>query len=516
LKDQPEQDEARLASLEESAEELYEFAPCGYLTTTIDGRIIKVNRTLAEWLGYSVDELTGKRFSDLLSVGGKIYYDTHLNLLLRMQRSVDEIALDLIRKDGGAIPALVNSRQKRTPADEPLLNRFTIYNATERRLYERQLLEARDLFQTTLSSIADGVIATDAYGVVTFINPVAASLTGWKENTALGRTIHEVLKLVREDNGEAVENPISHALRTGQAVGLENHTVLVGLDGRQIVVDDSASPIRDESGFVTGAVLVFRDVSERRRSERALEQARTELERVAAELRRSNEDLSQFAYIASHDLRSPVKTVAALTQLLAQTYGDKLGEGKELLGHVTDATRRMAKLIDDLLIYATATTKGEVPKTPVDANVQLAAALENLHAAIADSGAEITHEDLPAVAMDGTSLVQVFQNLIGNAIRYRSSRAPQIHIAARASDDGWIFSCRDNGIGIAMKYHAQIFDPFKRLHGNELPGSGIGLAVCKKIIERYHGRIWVESSENEGAIFHFTVPSRISRADDRL
>ena len=134
-------------------------------------------------------ELTGgKRFPDLLSVGGKIYYDTHLSLLLRMQRSVDEIALDLVCKNGTAIPALINSRQKRDPSDQPLLNRFTIYNATERRMYERQLLEARDLFQTTLSSIADGVIATDATGVVTFINPVAASLTGWKEDTAIGRS----------------------------------------------------------------------------------------------------------------------------------------------------------------------------------------------------------------------------------------------------------------------------------------------------------------------------------------
>ncbi len=400
---------------EESAEELYEFAPCGYLTTSIDGRIVKVNRTLADWLGYTSDELTaGKRFSDLLSVGGKIFYDTHLNLLLRMQLTVDEIALDLICKSGVAIPALINSRQKRDANDEPLLNRFTIYNATERRMYERQLLAARDLFQTTLSSIADGVIATDAAGVVSFINPVGAALSGWREETAVGHRIGEVLILVREDTGEKIENPITHALRTEQTVGLENHTVLVAKDGRRIVVDDSASPIRDENGAVTGAVLVFRDVSERRGSQIALDQARDELIKTAAELKRSNEDLSQFALIASHDLRSPLNTVSTLTELIARKYGDKLGEGNQLLGHVGDATRRMAKLIEDLLLYATAATQGAANTETLDANIHLASALDNLQAAITDSGAVITHDDLPTVAIDGTSLVQMFQNLIGN------------------------------------------------------------------------------------------------------
>ena len=511
MKDKATDNQAQSASLEESAEELYECAPCGYLTTTIDGRIVKVNRTLADWLGYTSVELTkGKRFLDLLSIGGKVFYDTHLNVLLRMQRSVDEIALDLICKDGVAIPALINSRQKRDVNDQPLLNRFTVYNATERRMYERQLLAARDLFQTTLSSIADGVIATDAAGMVTFINPVATVLSGWPEETALGHSIGDILVLVREDTGESIENPITHALRTEQAVGLENHTILICKDGCGIVIDDSASPIRDENGTVTGAVMVFRDVSDRRRTQRALAEARDELEKTAAELKRSNDDLSQFAYIASHDLRSPLNTVSTLTDLIARRYGNSLGEGNKLLVHVGDASRRMERLIDDLLVYATASTQGGPVVETIDANFQFKSALDNLQAAVADSGALVTHETLPAVTMDRTSLVQVFQNLIGNAIRYRSTEVPRIHVTARPIDDAWLFSCRDNGIGIAAAYHAQVFEPFKRLHGRELPGSGIGLAVCKKIIERYKGKIWVESVENQGATFYFTVPAGVS------
>ena len=197
------------------------MAPCGYLTTTIDGRIIKVNRTLAEWLGYDRSDLTqGKRFVDLLTVGGRIFYETHFNLLLRMQSAVDEIALDIVCKDGSILPTLINARQKRSPADKPILNRFTIFNASERRMYERDLLAARDLLRTTLASIGDAVIATDAEGRITFMNPVADELTGWKNNAAIGKSIEEVLVLVREDTGDRIENPIMHALRAGIIVGL--------------------------------------------------------------------------------------------------------------------------------------------------------------------------------------------------------------------------------------------------------------------------------------------------------
>src|SRR6202034_761690 len=155
--------------LEESAEELYEMAPCGYVSTDVDGYIVKTNNTLAVWLGYQREELTaGKRFVDLLTIGGKMFYETHFRLILRMQDAVDEIALDMMCKDGRVLPALINARQKRDEAGEPVFNRFTIFNASERRMYERDILASRNLFQTTLSSIGDGVVATDAAGLVTF------------------------------------------------------------------------------------------------------------------------------------------------------------------------------------------------------------------------------------------------------------------------------------------------------------------------------------------------------------
>jgi PAS domain S-box-containing protein len=493
------------AAVDDSAEELYEMAPCGYLSTTISGRIVKVNRTLTEWVGYNREELTGgKRFVDLLTVGGRIFYETHFNLLLRMQNAVDEIALDIVCRDGRILPTLINARQKRNQDNEPVLNRFTVFNASERRLYERQLLAARDLFRTTLASIVDGVIATDAFGMITFMNPVAEELTGWKNDAARGKPIDHVMVLSQEQTGGRVENPVTPALREGAIVGMANHMVLVCVDGRSIPIEDSASPIRDDTGCVIGGILVFRDVSKRRAADKALSDVHTRLERRAEELRRSNEDLSQFAHVASHDLRSPLNTITQFTQLLRQKYGNT-GEGEQLVAYITDAAARMRRLIDDLLSYATASADTVKPPAPIDANLQVRTAIENLRSVINESGAAITQDSLPAVAISETSLGQIFQNLIGNAIAYRSAAAPRIHISAVEQGEMWLFSCRDNGIGIAPEFQTQVFTAFQRLHGPERPGSGIGLAVCKKLVERHGGAIWVESVLGEGSTFCFTL-----------
>ena len=503
--DHPQAEQSRL--LQESSEELYEQAPCGYLTTTVDGRILKVNRTFLDWLGYVREEVAGKkRFVDLLTVGGRIYFETHFNLLLRMQDSVDEIALDVVCKDGRILPALMNARQKRDETGQPVLNRFTIFNATERRQYERDLVAARDLLQTTLSSIGDGVVATDHDGRVTFMNAEAERLSGWTEDDARGKPIEEILNLQREDDGQAIENPIRHSLRVGQVVGLANHTDLVTKDGRLITVDDSASPIRNANGEVIGGVLVFRDVTERRKEQRQLAEAQALAQFMIVELRRSNDDLAQFAAVASHDLRSPLNTVVQFAQLLELKYAQDLGEGKEILGVLLSAAKRMGALIDDLLRYARVGEELVPAPKPVDANDLLRIALDNLEASITRSGAVVTHDPLPAVRIDATYLAQVFQNLIGNAIHYRADTPPRIHIGVANEDMYWRFSCADNGLGIAPEYQAQIFEPFKRLHGHDRPGSGIGLAICKKVVERFGGRIWVESEEGKGSTFFFTLP----------
>jgi PAS domain S-box-containing protein len=509
--DQPKRQIVPKSALEESVAELYEMAPCGYFSTDVDGYIIKVNRTLSEWLRYGREELTGGlRFVDLLTVGGRMFYETHLNLLLRIQNSVDEIALDMVCKDQRVLPVLMNARQKRDEAGNPVLNRFTIFNSTERRMYERELLASRNLFQTTLSSIGDGVVSTNAAGVVTFMNPVAEALSGWKSEQAIGRPIEEVLVLRREDTATSVNNPIRRALLEGVIVGLANHTVLFANDGRVTQVDDSASPIRDGSGAIIGAVLVFRDITAQRKIEADLQETHVRLETSAAELRRSNEDLSQFAYVASHDLRSPLRTIVQFSELLALEYGERLDDGRRLVDFVMESASRMQSLIDDLLSYARVSTEAGRTFDPVDANLRLQTAIENLRGPIEASGAVITHDRLPVLRVSGTSLVQLFQNLVGNALHYRSDEQPRIHISVQEESGFWQFSCKDNGIGIAPEHHFQIFEAFKRLHGTERPGSGIGLAVCKKIVEHYKGRIWVQPAPGHGSTFFFTLPQHDS------
>jgi PAS domain S-box-containing protein len=498
------------AAFLEAADNLFGLAPFGYLATAASGKILLVNDTLLSWLGYTRQELqSGLRVADLLTPGGRLFYETHLAPILMADGSADEVALDLVSKQRAVVPTLVNVRRTRSQSNGGLLNRWTIFKATERRMYERELVSARNLFETTLSSIGDGVVTTDASATITFLNSVAADLSGWDSDLALGRTIEDVLILTREETGAPIENPVRRALRSRAKVGLDNHTILHSKDGGQFVVDDSASPISSDDGELLGAVMVFRDVTKRREAERALRVAYQELEARAAELRRSNEDLSQFAYVASHDLRSPLKTVTMFSQLLQRRYGNKLDAGGlELVSEIEIATKRLATLIEDLLAFSTVSANTEYSFSPIGAEMALNIIRDNLRGIITESGASVDNGPLPTVVgIDKTSLVQLLQNLVANAIRYRSAASPRIWISAQREGAFWHFYCRDNGIGIATHHHETIFEPFKRLHGHEIPGSGIGLALCRKIVQRYGGRIWVASAAGEGSTFHFTLPA---------
>ena len=503
----PQNDRVPGSPLDETAEELYDLALCGYLITTADGRILKVNRTFSDWLGYAPEErIAGKRFVDLLTVGGRVFFETHFNLLLRVQTSVTEIALDFVRKDGTVLSTLVNGRQQPEGNGLPALNRFAVINATERRRYERELLATRDLLRTTLSSIGDAVVSTDTSGCITFMNPVAEQLTGWFEDDARGKPIQEVVVLVQEGTTTTIENSVLPALKVGEIVGLTNHTSIIAKDGRCMAIDNGASPIRDENGGVVGEVLIFRDISKQRATQKELAEAQALAQAMIAKLERSNEDLSQFAAVASHDLRSPLNNIMQFAQLLEGRHGGELGESKELLKFLIASAKRMGALIEDLLRYARITSNLPVTSEPVNANVAIDTAIENLQASMTKADAVVTHDVLPKLTVDQTHLVQIFQNLIGNAIHYRGREAPRIHVGVADQRDMYSFSCSDNGVGIAPEYQAQIFEPFKRLHGADRPGSGIGLAICKRVVERSGGKIWVESQVNEGSTFYFTLP----------
>jgi light-regulated signal transduction histidine kinase (bacteriophytochrome) len=240
----------------------------------------------------------------------------------------------------------------------------------------------------------------------------------------------------------------------------------------------------------------------------ALQEREAQLLVQAAELSRSNGDLEQFAYIASHDMQEPLRMIAIFTELIQENYGDKLDvEGNQFLGTVLDSARRMNLLVRDLLVYSRTIHVEPLQHKEVDSGEALRTALLNLQPLIEESGAVIHVHDLPVLEADSLRLTQVFQNLLGNAMKYRSELPPEITVSAVRIDDEWVFNVKDNGIGIHPDYHQVIFNPFKRLHGQQYSGTGVGLAICRRMVEGAGGRIWVESEPMEGAAFHFSIPA---------
>jgi PAS domain S-box-containing protein len=387
---------------------------------------------------------------------------------------------------------------------------IVIEMALERHAMERKLRESESWLAATLGSIGDGVIATDDTGRIRFMNKVAEAVTGWHAGAGIGLELGEVLRLARPLEG------VCQDLEAGKTA----EGVLLSRDGCEVLVEGSSTPIRDTTGAILGSVLALRDVRERRRVEMEREKLVAELARSNAELDRlatdlatrardlgrTNADLEQFAYVASHDLQEPLRTVVSYLQLLERQYRAKLDErGQEFLGYAVEGGKRMSALINDLLDFSRVGRQAHALET-TDADAALSGALANLENVIAESRAVVTHERLPVVTADAGLLVQLFQNLIGNAIKFRGTATPRIDIRVKEEPGELVFAVQDNGIGIEPEYFERIFVIFQRLHGREdYPGTGIGLALCKRIVQHHGGRIWVESTPGRGATFFFTL-----------
>ncbi|MEA3367905.1 MAG: ATP-binding protein [Planctomycetota bacterium] len=331
-------------------------------------------------------------------------------------------------------------------------------------------------------------------------NPATVSMFGAKDEAEFAsRGPWEVSPERQPDgqpSGEKAKEMIETAMREGSHFFEWTHERLHGEPFPTTVL-----LTRMEMGGQAMLQATVRDITARKRAEDALAEK-------ADELARSNTDLQDFAYVASHDLQEPLRMVASYVQLLEKRYGDALDDdAHEFVGYAVDGAKRMQTLINNLLAYSRVGTKGK-PFAPTDCEALLEDVLENLEVTIKESGARVTHDPLPRVMADEGQLARVFQNLIGNALKF-CDRAPEIHVSAERGDGQWRLSVRDNGIGINPEQHEKIFVIFHRLHGREeYAGTGMGLAITKKTVERHGGRIWVESEPGEGSTFYFTIPEK--------
>jgi PAS domain S-box-containing protein len=375
------------------------------------------------------------------------------------------------------------------------------YEIAERQHAERKLREREAFFHKVLMSSLNALYIYDMKTETdTFINDEYTALTGYTLDDLKARTGAGFLALFHPEdrkNLATYQQALAHAA-DGEII--EGEYRFRTKDGRWIwCLSRNAVFARDDTGAVSQFIGSFLDISERKAAEE-------QLAKQAQELARSNAELQAFAYVASHDLQEPLRAVAGCVEIIRRRYQGQLdARADEIIRHAVDGAARMQNLINDLLLYSRVGSRSE-PFAPVDSGTALAAALKNLEVALRESGAQVTHDPLPRVTGDLVQLTQLFQNLIGNALKFRGERPPAIHIGAKKQNKEWVFSVRDNGIGIEPQYYQRIFQIFQRLHArDEYPGTGIGLAICKRIIERHDGRIWVESRFGEGATFYFTL-----------
>jgi PAS domain S-box-containing protein len=328
---------------------------------------------------------------------------------------------------------------------------------------------------------SDAIIATDISGRIIFLNLPAERLTGWKNAEAAGRAHDDVVRFLNGKTREKLESPLSASLRGGGETPARGPALLIAKDGSETPVEINAAPMAAKSG----AIMVMQDCGPREKRE-----------------------LEDFVTSVSHDLRSPVGSIIQLAQLLEMDYSEQLDKhGNELITTISACGKRMLTLLQGLLEYSQALASAPEDVPPAAANAQLDAAIANLKAQIESSGAKVTNDTLPEARVAPVHLIQMFQNLISNAIYYRSAQPPHIHISAQRDGAMWRFSVSDNGKGIEEKFFGLIFQPFKRVDSTNKEGAGLGLALCRKIVERAGGRIWVDSQPGKGSTFYFTLPA---------
>jgi PAS domain S-box-containing protein len=490
--------ERHLAQMEERYRGLLEAAPDAMVVVNSVGEIVLLNLQAEKQFGYRRDELLGQAVSNIIPEGFAE------RLIADAQRSAEDALAQQIgmgieltgrRKDGGEFP--IELMLSPLESSEGILITAAIRDISRRKETERYLAQMEGRYRGLLEAAPDAMVVVNQTGEIVLLNLQAEKQFGYRRNELLGQ---KVANIIPEGFAERL---IADGLRSAEDARAQQIGAGIELQGRrkdgvEFPIELMLSPLGGAEGILVTAAI--RNISTRKKAEAHL------LQKVE-ELNRSNEELGQFAYIASHDLQEPLRMVASYTQLLSRRYKGRLdSDADEFIAFAVDGASRMQRLIQDLLAFSRVGSKGRVL---VDSSAEsaLLQAITNLRGAIEDSGAIITHDPLPNVIADEMQVTQLFQNLIGNAIKYQGPGVPNVHVGVTRSDsEKWQFSVEDNGIGIDPQYFEKIFGMFQRLHKREeFDGTGIGLAICKKIVERHGGRIAVESTPGKGSTFRFIL-----------
>jgi PAS domain S-box-containing protein len=490
--------EKHLAQVEAKYRGLLEAAPDAMVVVNASGEIALLNVQAEKQFGYRRDELLGQQVKNIIPDGfaERLVADgTRTAAEALAQQIGTGIELNGRRKDGSTFP--IEIMLSPLESAEGILVTAAIRDITERKRVEDSLRNSEERFRLMASGIKDYAnVMLDPDGLVVSWNEGAERIKGYRAEEIIGQPFSRFYPAEDIHNGK----PVRELALAAERGSFEDEGWRVRKDGTRFLANVVITALRDQNGRLRGFGKITRDITELKESEQ-------HLGKTMAELKRSNDDLELFAYVASHDLQEPLRMVASYTQLLARRYKGRLdSDADEFIAYAVDGCNRMQELIQDLLSYSRVGANTDAMRQ-TSCEDALARAVKNLQATIEASKAIVEHDPLPVIDTDGTRLAQVFQNLIGNAIKYRGAELPQIHISARQAGREWIFSVRDNGMGIESQYFDRIFVIFQRLHGQkEYQGTGIGLAMCKKILDRLGGRIWVESQVTKGSTFYFALP----------
>jgi PAS domain S-box-containing protein len=469
-----------------------EACPSGMIMTDADGNMVLVNAEVERLFGYSREELLNQSIDILVPATARPHHGgLRASFVAEPKARRMGVGRDLfgVRKDGTQIPVEIGLNPIQTRVGLMILSAIT--DITERKLSDER-------FRLVVEACPSGMIMTDADGKIVLINAEAERLFGYARQELFGRSIDILVPaMTRPGHGKLRKDFV--AAPEARRMGIGRDLYGARKNGTQIPIEIGLNPIETSDGLMILSAIT--DISERKR-------AAQELANRSEQLERSNADLEQFAHVASHDLQEPLRMVSSFTSLIAEHYKGHTDEKVEkYIRYTLDGAKRMQQLIQDLLSYSRVDSQAELP-TLIKSEIAVKTALENLNASIEKSHAEIDCDELPAVYADAMQLAQVFQNLIGNALKFSGESSPHIRVGAKRDGDKWVFHVKDNGIGIEKKYAERVFLMFQRLNERgHYEGSGIGLAIVKKIIERHGGLIWFDSELKIGTTFYFTIPA---------